>query len=98
MQTNSAEKTRNVCGTADLKVSAWDRLNQFKGEHLTVMSGKLRCDACKEAVSKTKSSVMKHIASQRHIKSKTVIEKSTEKDHSIAELMKRNGERMNPKG
>ena len=98
VQTNPAEKKRNVRGTADPNVSAWDRLNQLKGKHLTVMSGKLRCDACKETVCKKKSSVSKHIASQKHIKSKEVIAKSKKKDQSIVDLMKRNDEQMNPKG
>ena len=48
MQTHPAEKKRNVRGTADSNVNAWHTLNQFKGEHLTVVSGKLGCDACKE--------------------------------------------------
>lgn len=37
---------------------------------------------------------MKHIASQKRIKSKTVITKSKKKDQIIVDLMKRNGERM----
>ena len=52
MQTKQTEKKRNVRGTADPNVSAWGKLNQFKGEHLTVGSGKLKCDACKGTVSK----------------------------------------------
>lgn len=98
VQSNPAEKERNVRGTADPEVSAWDRLDQFKGEHFTVVAGKLRCDACKETVSKKKSSVMKHIASHKHIKSKEVIAKSKKKDQSIVELMKRNDKQINPKG
>ena len=35
--TKPTEKKRNVRGIADPNVSAWDRLNQFKGEHLTVV-------------------------------------------------------------
>ena len=57
VQTNPDEKKRNVRGTADPNVSAWDRLNQFKGEHLTVVTGKSRSGACKETVCKKKSSV-----------------------------------------
>ena len=95
VQTNPAEKKRNVRGTADSNVNAWYTLNQWKGEHLTVASGKLRCDACKETESEKKSSVMKHIASQKRIKSKTVITKSKRKDQLIVDLMKRNDERMN---
>ena len=66
VQTNPAEKKRNVHGTADPNVSARDRLSQFKGEHITVVSGKLRCDACKKTVCKKRSSVSKHITSQKH--------------------------------
>ena len=98
VQTNPVEKKQNVRGTADPTVSSWDRLNQFKGVHLTVVSGKLRCDACNETMCKRKSSVSKHIASQKHIKSKKVIAKSNKKDQTIVDLMKRNDEQMNPKG
>ena len=41
VQTNPAEKMRNVRGIADSNVNDWHTLNQFKGEHLTVASGKL---------------------------------------------------------
>ena len=58
-------------------------------------SGKLGCDACKETESEKKSSVMKHIASPKRIKSKTVITKSKKKDQIIVDQMKRNDERMN---
>lgn len=39
VKTNPAQKTRNLRSTADSNVSAWDRLTQFKGEHLTLVSG-----------------------------------------------------------
>ena len=97
VQTNPAEKKQNVRGIADPTVNYSDRLNQFKGVHLTVVSGKLRCDACNETMCKRKSSVSKHIASQKHIKSKEVIAKSKKKDQSIVDLMKRNDEQTNPK-
>ena len=97
VRTNPAEKEQNVRGTANPTVSSLDRLNQVKGVYLTVLSGKLRCDACKETMCKKKSSVSKHIASQKHIKSKEVIAKSKKKDQSIVDLMKRNDEQTNPK-
>ena len=67
-------------------MNAWHTLNQFIGEHLTVASGKLRCDACKKNESEKKSSVMKHIASPKRIKSKTVITNSNKKDQIIVDL------------
>lgn len=46
--TNPAKKKRNVRGSVDPKVSAWDRMNEFKDQCLTTdtVSGNLRCDAC----------------------------------------------------
>ena len=54
VQTNPAEKKRNVRGSVDPNVSAWDRANEFKDQCLTTVSGNLRCDACRESLSKKK--------------------------------------------
>ena len=81
MQTNPAEKRRNVCSRADPNVSAWDRLNQFKGEHLTVVKCRVNSDVTQaRKLCLKRSSVMKHIANQKHIKLKTVIVKTNKKD------------------
>ena len=61
IQTNPAEKKRNTRGAVDPNVSSWERVQEFKDECLTVVSGKLRCEACKETMSKKKSTVKKHI-------------------------------------
>ena len=50
---NPVEKRRHVRGTADSNVNAWHTLNQFKEEQLTVASGKLGCEACKETESES---------------------------------------------
>ena len=68
VQTNPAEKKRNVRGSVDPNVSTWDRVNEFKDQCLTTVSGNLRCDACREALSKKKSSVKKHVSPIKHIK------------------------------
>ena len=86
IQTNRGKK-KNIRGTTGPDVSAWQRLDGFKGEYLTVVSGKLKCDVCKESISKKKSSVKKHVASQKHIKSKDVIKKSKIKDQNIKDLL-----------
>ena len=89
IQTNRGKK-KNIRGTTGPDVSAWQSLDEFKGEYLTVGSGKLKCDACKESISKKKSSVKKHVASQKHIKSKDVIKKSKIKDQNIKDLLAEN--------
>jgi len=40
VQTNAAEKKRNVPGSLDPNVSAWDRINEFKDHCLTIGVGK----------------------------------------------------------
>jgi len=87
VQTNPAEKKRNVRGSVDPNVSAWDRVNEFKDQCLTTVSGNLRCDACRETLSKKKSSVKKHVSSIKHIKALENIEKSKKKDQNIKELV-----------
>ena len=76
VQTNPAEKKSNVRGSVDPNVSAWDRVNEFKDQCLTTVSGNLRCDACRETLSKKNSSVKKHVSSIKHIKALENIKKS----------------------
>ena len=40
VQTNPADKKRNVRGSVDPNVSSWDRVKEFKDQCLTVVSGK----------------------------------------------------------
>lgn len=92
VQSNPADKKRNVRGTVDPNVSSWERIKEFKDEYLTTVSGKLRCDACKEIISKKKSSVKKHVASQKHLKSKDAIRREKKRDQSVKDLLTKNSE------
>ena len=87
VRTNPAEKKRNVRGSVDPNVSAWDRVDEFKDQGLTTVSGNLRCDACRETLSKKKSSVKKHVLSIKHIKALENIKKSKKKDPNIKDLL-----------
>ena len=49
VQTNPAEKKRNVRGSVDPNVSAWDRVNEFKDQCLTTVSGNLAFSKQQEA-------------------------------------------------
>ena len=79
VRTNPAEKKRNVRGSVDPNVSAWERVNEFKDQSLTTVSGNLRCDACRETLSKKKSSVKKHVLSIKHIKRWRILRKAKRK-------------------
>ena len=60
LQTNPAGKSRSTRGQSEPKLSSWQRVQGHKNEYLTSVDGKLRCDACKETISKKKSTVKKH--------------------------------------
>ena len=47
VKTNQVEKKRNAHGSVDPNVSSWDRVKEFKEQCLTMVSGNLRCHACK---------------------------------------------------
>ena len=68
VQTNPAKKKRNVRGSVDPNMPAWDRVNEFKDQCLTTVSGNPRCDAYRETLSKKKSSVKKYVLSIKRIK------------------------------
>ena len=53
-------KKQVTCGAHGPKTSAWQRIQEHKNEHFTVVKGLLRCDACKESLSKKKSTVKIH--------------------------------------
>ena len=98
LQTNPAGKSRSTRGQSDPKLSSWQRVQEHKNEYLTSVDGKLRCDACKETISKKKSTVKKHISSLKHVKAKKTILESKKKDQSVLELLGRNDRAKHPKG
>ena len=55
-------------------VSVWDRVKQYKDEHLSVVNAKLHCDSCNEIISKKNSSIKKHVLSKKHLTGKKAIE------------------------
>ena len=67
VQTNPVEKKRNVRGSVDPNVSARDTVNEFKDQCLTTVSGNLRCDTCRETLSKKKEFCQEtHIIHKAH--------------------------------
>ena len=57
----------------------------------------LKCDACKETISKKKSTVRKHINSVKH-DAKRAIQNSKKRDQSLLTFLRRKDEEDNPKG
>ena len=98
LQTNPAGKSRSTRGQSDPKLSSWQRVQEHKNEYLTSVDGKLRCDTCKETISKMKSTVKKHISTLKHVTAKKTILESKKKDQSVLELFRRNDQAKRPKG
>ncbi|PFX27770.1 hypothetical protein AWC38_SpisGene7520 [Stylophora pistillata] len=79
VQRNQAGGKKTVRGQRDPKVSAYQRVRENRNEFLSVTSkNMLRCDACKETISKKKSSVRKHINSVKHNDAKRAIQNKLE--------------------
>ena len=80
-------------------MNAWQRVQQHKKEHLVVTEGnQLRCDACKETISKKESTVKKHITSGKHVQAKKGIEKSKKNDQSLLQFLLKNDKANHQKG
>ena len=99
VQRNQAGGKKTVRGQKDPKVSAYKRVSENRNEFLNVTSkNMLRCDACKETISKKKSTVRKHINSVKHNDAKRAIQKSKKRDQSLLTFLRRKDEKDNPKG
>ena len=98
VQRNQAGGKKTVRGQKDPKVSAYQRVRENRNEFLSVTSkNMLRCDACKETISKKKSTVRKHINSVKH-DAKRAIQNSKKRDQSLLTFLRRKDEEDNPKG
>ena len=71
-------------------MSAWDRVNEFKDQCLTIVSGNLRYDSCRKTLSKIKSSVKKHVSSIKYIRALENIKKS--KKIKISRILQKQAE------
>ena len=96
VQRNQTGGKKTVRGQKDPKVSAYQRVRENRNEFLSVTSkNMLRCDACKETISKKKSTVRKHINSVKHNDAKRAIQNQ---DQSLLTFLRRQDEEGNPKG
>ena len=90
---------KTVRGRKDPKVSAYQRVRENRNEFLSVTSkNMLRCDACRETISKKKSTVRKHINSVKHNDANRAIQNSKKRDQSLLTCLRRKNEEDNPKG
>ena len=65
-------------------VSASQRVSEFAGENLSVLSGKLFCNACRETLSVKKSVLIQHVKSVKHATGKERLESKQARERNIA--------------
>ena len=92
IQKNPPGKSRSTRGCVSMATST-----TTQNEHLTAEGNRLRCDACKENISKKKNTVLKLIASGKHVQAKKVIELSKNKEQTLLQFLSKNDKANNPK-
>ena len=92
----SCKSTNQSKAAASIKPQ--QRIDEFKGEHLCVFSGKLFCKACREEVNLKKSSVKNHIRSVKHKNSKDALKAKTKREKSISEAIQEHNSEVHPRG
>lgn len=84
--------------TKTTNVSAWDRLKEYPRQHLAVVNGKLRCNACSEVLADKKSSIERHMKSMKHKRGLGDIERNKSEQQSIKECLQKRAERESASG
>ena len=89
IQRNKAGGKKTVRGQKDPKVSAYQRVRENQNKYLSITSkNMLRCDTCKETLSKKKSTVRKHINSVKRNDAKRAIQNSKMRDQSLLKFLR----------
>jgi len=71
------------------KTSVQDRIKEYPDHHFACVKGQLRCDACHEIVAVKKSTVKKHVQSQKHLNGIANVKRDKAKCQSIEQCLQR---------
>ncbi len=80
------------------KVPPAKRVKEFPDEQLTVSGGRLFCGVCREVLCVKKSTIMYHIKSAKHIKSKEKLQINQVREGDIATALKAYDKEVHPCG
>ena len=70
-------------------VSASQRVREFAGENLSVLSGKLFCNACRETLFVKKSVLIQHVKSVKHATGKERLAFKQARERNIADMLRK---------
>ena len=79
-------------------VSASQRVREFTGENLSVLSGKLFCNACWETLSVKKSVLIQHVKSAKHATGKERLASKHARERNIADMLRKYDKDEHPIG
>ena len=74
------------------------RLKEFPDQHLSLLCGKLFCNACREHLSVKKSVITQHVNSAKHAMGLRCIASKEKREKSTADLLKKYDDEAHPSG
>ena len=83
------KRSKGIVHHEPQSVSASQRVREFAGENLSVLSGKLFCSACRETLSVKKSVLIKHVKSVKHATGKERLVSKQARERNIADMLRK---------
>ena len=81
-----------------MKIKPDQRVREYYDEHLTVSSGKLFCEACREQLTLKKSSINNHVQSAKHKDRKVKLQEKEKRDQTIVQALQKYNETHHLRG
>ena len=92
------KKGKGTVASEPQKVRPSTRVEEFPDQHLSVVSSKLFCMACREHLSLKKSVIAFHVKSGKHIAGVERLRSREKREQSIAEMLKKYDNDVHPVG
>lgn len=90
--------TKAKSASYEPKVSAKERVEEFREETLRAHDDGIFCEACKEVVAVKKSNLKAHISSKKHELNKEKLKKTNKREEDIAKALQKYDQEKHPKG
>jgi hypothetical protein len=92
------KKGKGIVSAEPQKVTASSRVSEFPNQNLSVVLGKLFCDACREHLSLKKSVIYMYLKSAKHGSGVERLKSNEKKEQSIIKMLERYDKQVHPVG
>ena len=92
------KRSKSIVHHEPRSVSASQRVREFTGENLAVLSGKLFCNACRETLSVKKSVLIHHVKSVKHATGKERLASKQARERNITDMLRKYDKDEHPIG